>query len=376
MTGIRKFAYKVVEHSDVIDLTVGQPDFLTPEHIKNSGKLAIENNYTSYSHNSGFPELREAASEFMYKKYDLTYNPEDEIIVTNGASEGIDIALRTILDEGSEVILPAPIYPGYEPLIRLCGAVPVFVDTSSNHFKINAEMIRDNLTEKTRCIILSYPSNPNGTILTKDSLVEIADLIKDKPIFILSDEIYSELTFDSDHVSIASLPGMKEKTIIINGLAKSHSMTGWRIGFTFAPPFLSNEMLKVHAFNSVCASSISQKAAITALSIGINDAIAMKDEYRQRRDYAYNRLVLMGFDVIKPEGAFYLFPSIKKTGMTSYEYAIKLLETNGVAVVPGDSFSIFGEGYIRISYAYSMSVLEEGLNRMDEFIKIQSLNFT
>ncbi|MFE4144577.1 aminotransferase A [Peribacillus sp. YIM B13472] len=373
MTGIRTFSYKVQEYKDVVDLTVGQPDFFTPKHIKDSGKFAIDENYTSYSHNSGFLELRKAASSYINKKYQLSYNPLDEIIVTNGASEGIDIAFRTILDEGSEVILPGPIYPGYEPLIKLCGAIPVFVDTSSNNFKINANMIRCRITEKTRCIVLSYPSNPMGTILKKDELIEIANLLRDKQIFIISDEIYSELTFDSHHISIAALPGMKEKTIIINGLAKSHSMTGWRIGFTFAPSYLSNEMLKVHAYNSVCASSISQKAAITALTTGIDDPLEMMEEYGKRRDYAFNRLVSMGMEIVKPEGAFYLFPSIKKTGMKSYEFAIRLLETQGVAVVPGDSFSIFGEGYIRISYAYSMEVLEKGLNRIEEFVKSQTV---
>lgn len=372
LTGIRKFAYKVSEYKNVVDLTIGQPDFLTPEHIKAAGNSAINENYTSYSHSAGFLDLREAASQFFYKKYKLSYDPLDEIIVTNGASEGIDIAFRTILSEGSEVILPAPVYPGYEPLIKLCGAVPVYVDTSSNNFKINAGMIRSKMTEQTRCIVLSYPSNPMGTILNQEELVEIANLLRDKQIFILSDEIYSELNYNHDHVSIASLPGMKEKTIIINGLAKSHSMTGWRIGFALTPSYLFNEMLKVHAYNSVCASSVSQKAAIAALTAGINDPLAMKEEYRKRRDYAFNRLVSMGLDVIKPEGAFYLFPSIKKTGMKSYEFAIELLETQGVAVVPGDSFSIFGEGHIRISYAYSMDILEKGLNRLEEFVKCRT----
>lgn len=375
VTGIREFSYKVAEYPDAIDLTVGQPDFDTPQHIKDYAQQAIKKNNITYSHNAGLFELRKAASEFVYKKYQLSYDPKHEVIITNGASEGIDTAFRTILEEGSEVILPGPIYPAYEPLIRLCGATPVFVDTSTNHFKINAEMIRNKLTEKTRCIVLSYPSNPIGSILERQDLIEIANLLHDKKIFVLSDEIYSELTYDSKHISIASMPGMRERTIVINGLAKSHSMTGWRIGYTLAPAFLSNEMLKVHLYNCVCASTVSQYAAIEALTNGIDDALIMKEEYKKRRDYVFDRIVSMGLEAIKPKGAFYLFPSIKATGMKSFDFAMQLLEEARVAVVPGNSFSDLGEGYVRISYAYSMEILEEGLNRMEQFIRSRNTTF-
>ncbi|MFE8064750.1 aminotransferase A [Priestia aryabhattai] len=366
--GIRKFSNMVVNYPNAINLTLGQPDFPTPEHIKEAAILAIKNNKTTYTHNAGLLPLRKAASSFVYKKYNLLYNPEDEVIVTNGATEAIDIALRTILKKGDEVILPVPIYPGYEPLIELCGAIPVYVDTSLNKFKINAEMIKRQLTEKTRCIILCSPSNPTGSMLNKQEISEIAKVLKDKNIFVISDEIYSELAYEQVHYSIASVKEMRSKTIVINGLAKSHSMTGWRIGFTFAPSFLSKEMLKVHLYNSVCATTISQYAAIEALTHGINDPILMMREYRKRRDYVCKRLNSMGLDVVKPEGAFYVFPSIKNTKMSSFDFSLKLLRKKSVAVVPGDAFSKYGEGFIRISYAASMGLIEESLNRIEQFL--------
>jgi aminotransferase len=368
ISGIRRFFNRVMQYDDAISLTIGQPDFATPEHIKEAGKRAIEQNKTVYTPNAGLPELREAASRFLASRYGLSYNPENEIITTNGASEAIDITLRTILDAGSEVILPGPVYPGYEPIIKLCGAVPVYIDTTQNDFKISAKLLKEKLTAKTRCLILPYPSNPTGCIMDKQTIVEIAHLLEDRDIFVLSDEIYSELIYGAQHHSIAAINHMREKTIVINGLSKSHSMTGWRIGFTFAPVYLSEQMLKVHQYNSTCASSISQYAALEALTAGVNDAEAMKDEYNQRRDYAYERLVSMGLDVVKPDGAFYIFPSIKKFGMNSLDFAVRLLEEARVAAVPGDAFSSFGEGYIRISYAYSRDILETGLNRLEGFI--------
>ncbi|WCK56891.1 aminotransferase A [Aneurinibacillus sp. Ricciae_BoGa-3] len=368
ISGIRKFFNRVIHYPDAISLTIGQPDFPTPEHIKNSGKTAIETNRTTYTPNAGLPELRQAAADFLSTKYGLVYRAEDEIITTNGASEAIDITLRTILTEGCEVILPGPVYPGYEPIITLCGATPVHVDTTSTHFKLSASLIEQHLTAKTRCIILPYPSNPTGVTLSRSDLEEIAELLKDKPIFVVSDEIYSELVFEGRHESIASIPSMREKTIVINGLSKSHSMTGWRIGFTFAPAYLTGQMLKVHQYNATCASSISQYAAIEALTNGINDAAIMRDEYRKRRDYVMERLEKMGLPAVKPNGAFYLFPSIKNFNMPSFDFALSLLEKERVAIVPGDAFSAHGEGFIRISYAYSMEILEEGLNRLESFI--------
>lgn len=369
VSGIRKFTNLVAQYQDAISLTIGQPDFPTPEHIKQAAKLAIDQNRTTYTPNAGLLELRQAAAHFVQKKYGLFYRADSEVIVTNGASEAIDISLRTILQEGSEVLLPGPVYPGYEPIIRLCGAIPVHVDTRQNGFKLSADSLRQKITGKTRCVILPYPSNPTGCVLDRETLSEIADLLKDREIFVISDEIYSELIYGQEHVSIAAFPHMRDKTIVINGLSKSHSMTGWRIGFTFAPAYLTEQMVKVHQYNATCASSISQYAAIEALTNGIDDAAAMKQEYRKRRDYVYDRLLQMGFAVEKPDGAFYVFPSIRNFQMTSLQFATQLLETERVAVVPGDSFSEYGEGYVRISYAYAMDVLQEALDRIERFVE-------
>ncbi|GEN32594.1 aminotransferase A [Aneurinibacillus danicus] len=368
ISGIRKFFNLVQQYDDAISLTIGQPDFATPDHIKEAGKRAIDQNRTTYTPNAGLMELRQAVSVFVEQKYGLRYDAATEIIVTNGASEAIDIALRTILEEDSEVILPGPVYPGYEPIIRLCGAVPVYVDTRDTDFKMSAKLISEKITAKTRCVILPYPSNPTGCTLGQDELEEIAALLKDREIFVISDEIYSELIYGGMHRSIASLPSMRDKTIVINGLSKSHSMTGWRIGFTFAPAYITEQMVKVHQYNATCASSISQYAALEALTEGMEDAEAMKAEYDKRRTYVYERLTAMGFDVVKPDGAFYIFPSIAQFGLSSFAFASRLLEEQRVAVVPGDAFSSYGEGYIRISYAYAMDILEEGLNRLEAFL--------
>ncbi|WP_025025544.1 aminotransferase A [Caldalkalibacillus mannanilyticus] len=371
ISGIRQFFTMVANYPDAISLTIGQPDFMTPEHIKEAGKRAIEENKTIYTPNAGILALREAAAQFMQERYGLRYDPEHEIITTVGASQAIDITLRTILEEGSEVILPGPVYPGYEPIIKLCGAVPVYVDTRDTGFKMRADRIKEKISDRTRCIILPYPSNPTGCILDRQSVEEIAELVREKEIFIVSDEIYSELVYGESgekHLSIASFSDLREKTIVINGLSKSHAMTGWRVGFTFAPRYLTQHMLKVHQYNVSCASSVSQYASLEALQNGALDAEPMRDAYRSRRDYVYERLVQMGMDIVKPEGAFYLFPSIQKYGLSSWEFAKRLLEQERVAVVPGDAFSHYGEGYVRLSYAYSMDVLEEGCNRLEKFI--------
>jgi aminotransferase len=374
ISGIRKFYNMTLKYPDVISLTLGQPDFNTPEHVKEAGIKAINANKTKYTENPGLLELRKEISKYIKLKYGMDYDPYNEIIVTNGASEGIDSTLRTILDEGSEVILPGPVYPGYEPIIKMCGAVPKYIDTRKNNFKITAEDIGKNITSKTRCIILPYPSNPTGAVLTKDEVQKIADVLRDREIFVLSDEIYSELVYDRNHFSIASIPGMKEKTIVINGLSKSHSMTGWRIGFILGPSYLTKHIVKVHQYNATCASSISQYAALEAVKNGSDDPLAMKNEYKKRRDYIFNRLINMGFEVAKPDGAFYIFPSISKFNLSSFEFASKLLEKQRVAVVPGDAFSSYGEGYIRLSFACSMDTLNEALNRIERFINIDSIN--
>ncbi|WP_243385398.1 aminotransferase A [Bacillus kexueae] len=366
ISGIRTFFNLVAKYDDVISLTIGQPDFPTPDGVKEAAKRAIDDNFTSYTHNAGFFELRKAACEFLNRQYRLSYSPEDEVIVTTGASQAIDVALRTILEPGVDVLLPGPVYPGYEPLIRLAGANPVHVNTTQKGFKLTADLIEAHLSEKTRCIILPYPSNPTGVTLTVQELMDIATLVKGKNIFILSDEIYSELVYSQKHVSIASF--LREQTIVVNGLSKSHSMTGWRIGFLFAPKELTKHMLKVHQYNVSCASSVSQMAAYDAITNGIDEPIKMKEEYKKRLEYAYDELKQLGFQVVKPDGAFYLFPSVPNPNVSSFDFAVDLVEKTGVAVVPGSAFSADGEGFFRLSYAYSMEQLEEAFARMKRYV--------
>ncbi|MBM4764336.1 aminotransferase A [Bacillus sp. B15-48] len=367
ISGIRKFFNLVADVEGMISLTIGQPDFPTPEHVKRAAKKGIDKNKTTYTHNAGFLELRKAAANFYIEKYGIPYLPESEVIITSGASEAIDIVFRTILEPGVEVILPGPVYPGYEPLIKLCGAQPVYADITENDFRFTANIIKQYITDKTRCIVLPYPSNPTGVSLTGPELEEIAKLVKGKDIFILADEIYSELAYDHRHTSIATF--LREQTIVINGLSKSHSMTGWRIGMLFAPEYVTKHLLKVHQYNVTCASSVSQVAAIEALTTGIDDAEYMKVEYMKRRDYVYSRLIDMDLEVIKPDGAFYFFVKVPLPNKSSFGFALDLVEEEKVAVVPGSAFSILGEGYFRLSYAYSIETLTEGLNRLENYIK-------
>lgn len=369
LSGIRKFTNMLIDYPNAVNLTIGQPDFPTPEHVKEKAKLAIDQNYTSYTPNAGLLELRKAIAHFYEKKYGLTYNPQDEIVVTHGASGAITAVMRAILEEGSEVIVPAPVYPGYIPIVEVYGATPVLVDTTSTGFILTAELIEKNITEKTRCIILGSPANPVGTVIDDEQLKKIANLLKNKEIFVISDEIYSELIYEKIHKSIASYEGMREKTIIINGVSKSHSMTGWRIGYTLAPAYLTKEITKVNAYYLSCAASVSQYAAIEALSAGIDDSIEMRNEYKVRRDYVYQRLIDMNFDVVKPEGAFYIFPSIKQTNMKSFDFCLSLLKEQELATVPGSAFSDYGEGFIRLSFARPLHVLEEGMNRLEKFME-------
>ncbi len=371
ISGIRKISNMIEKTSDTINLTFGQPDFPTPDYIKNAAIEALNNNHTDYTETAGLFELREAACDYVEKLYGLKYDPNSEVIVTIGASEALDIAFRTILDEGSEVIMPAPVYVGYEPLVKLCNGKTVYVDTRDNNFKMTAAMIEEKITDKTRCVMLPYPSNPTGTILTKEEIMEIGELLRGKDIFIIADEIYSELVYDDQHFSIGAVDGLKNQTIIINGLSKSHAMTGWRIGFAFAPSYLIDQFYAIHSFNAICATSFSQYASIEALKHGSDreEITLMKESYKERRDYVYKRLKEMGLDINKPEGAFYAFPSIKKTGLTSEVFVERLLEEQDVAIIPGSAFSEYGEGYIRISYASSMDQLEEGLDRIEVFLK-------
>lgn len=365
ISGIRKFFNLVSEFEDVISLTIGVPDFPTPDHVKEAAIRAINENITTYTHNAGRLDVRKAACNFVRKKYNLNYN-ENEVIVTVGASEAIDISLRAILSHDDEVILPGPVYPGYEPLIQLSGGKTVYADVRENSFKLTAGIIEKYITEKTKCIILPYPSNPTGVSLTKQELEEIASLLKGKNIWILADEIYSELTFDRNHVSISQF--LRDHTIVINGLSKSHAMTGWRIGLLFGPEDAVQHILKVHQYNVSCASSISQMAALEALTAGVDDALPMRDEYKKRRDFCYKELKQIGLDVVIPDGAFYFFVPIPN-GEPSFQFATNLLQQHRVAVVPGDAFSSFGEGYFRMSYACSMEQLEKGLDGIRRYIR-------
>jgi aminotransferase len=367
ISGIRKFYNMVADIEGTISLTIGQPDFPTPLHIKEAAKKAIDEDYTVYTHNAGYIELREAASDYVKKKYNLSYRAQDEIIVTTGASEAIDIAFRTLLLPGAEVLLPGPVYPGYEPIIKMTGAIPVYADTTKNGFKMTADIIEPYLTEDTRCIVLPYPSNPTGVTLTSAELQEIAELVRGKDIIILADEIYSELVYEQEHVSIATF--LKEQTIVLNGLSKSHSMTGWRIGFLFAPANLCQHILKVHQYNVTCASSISQRAALAALTDGFNDPLPMKTEYVKRRDYVYERLQAMNLEVVKPDGAFYFFVKLPQGYHSSLDFCLELVKKAKVACVPGDAFSELGDDYFRISYAYSMETLKEALDRIEHFLQ-------
>lgn len=366
ISGIRQFYNMVSDIDDVLSFTIGLPDFPTPLHIKDKAIDAILNDCTTYTHNAGLLDLRQEVSKFMYNHYSLEYNPDDEILITVGASQAIDIAFRTILTPGDEVILPGPVYPGYEPLIHLAGGKAVHVDTRSTSFKLTPQLITESLTEKTKCIVLPYPSNPTGVSLTREELEEIADLVRGKDIFILADEIYSELTLDRNHISIGSI--LREQTITINGLSKSHSMTGWRIGFLMAPKAIIKHMIKIHQYNVSCASSVSQMAALEAMRNGVHDPAVMREEYKNRRDYVFNRLAAMNLQTVLPDGAFYFFIKIPDAFKNSLDFALKLVQAEKVAVIPGSAFSKYGEGYFRLSYAVSMEQLKEGLNRLEHFL--------
>lgn len=368
ISGIRKFYNMVADRQNVISLTIGQPDFNTPPHVKEAAIAAIMRRPLGYTHNAGLIELRRAASAYFKKKYNLEYDPEGEIIVTTGSTQALDIALRSILEPDVEVILPAPAYPGYEPIVRMCGAKPVLVDTTSTGFRITPDLISRALTRKTRCIVIPSPANPTGVALKHQELRALAELLRDLDVFVLTDEVYSELTYDMDHHSLAAFPGMRERTIVVNGLSKSHAMTGWRLGFLLAPAAIAQHMLKVHQYSVTCASVVSQYAALEALTKGSDDALLMQQDYYHRLNYVFERLCSLGLNVVKPDGAFYIFPSIRKFRMSSLEFCLRLVEEAGVAVIPGSAFSQYGEGYIRISYACSMDTLKEGLDRLESFI--------
>lgn len=368
-SGIRKFFDLVAEMKDVISLGVGEPDFETPWHIRDEGIYAFEKGKTFYTSNAGLKPLREEICKYLKRKQGLEYNPTDEILVTVGGSEAIDIGLRAVLNPEDEVIIPQPSYVSYEPCTVLAGGKPVIINLKGeNNFRLTADELRNAITDRTKVLILPYPNNPTGAIMELKDLEEIAKVVIEKDLLVLSDEIYSDLTYSGKHISIASIAGMKERTILINGFSKSYAMTGWRLGYACAPKELIKQMTKIHQYAIMCAPTISQYAAIEALKNGDDDVLMMKDSYNQRRKFLMNAFKEMGLDCFEPFGAFYVFPCIKEFGLSSEEFATKLLEEEHVAAVPGTAFGNSGEGYLRISYAYSIDNLKVAMERLNRFV--------
>lgn len=369
-SGIRKFFDIVSEMDDAISLGVGEPDFDTPWHIREEGIYSLEKGRTFYTSNAGLSELKIEISKYLDRRFDLKYDPSDEIMITVGGSEAIDGALRAMLDVGDEVILPQPSYVSYEPCIVLADGVPVIVELKEeNDFKLTREQLEKAVTDKTKILIMPFPNNPTGAIMTKEELQPIVDFVIEHDLFVISDEIYSELTYSGNHVSIGAFPGMKERTIVINGFSKSYAMTGWRLGYACGPKVILKQILKIHQFAIMCAPTTSQYAAIEALRHGDDDVEEMRDEYDRRRRFLLNAFDEMGIECFEPYGAFYMFPSIKKFGMSSDEFATRLLKEEKIAVVPGTAFGDCGEGFLRISYAYSIDDLKAALERIGRFIE-------
>ena len=369
-SGIRKFFDIVSEMKDAISLGVGEPDFDTPWHIRDEGIRSLEKGQTFYTSNAGLKELKIEISRFLDRRYGLTYDYADEIMVTVGGSEAIDIAMRAMLDPGDEVLIPQPSYVSYEPCCILANGKPVIVELKEeNEFRLTAEQLEAAITPKTKILVLPFPNNPTGAIMERRDLEAVAEIVKKYDLYIISDEIYSELTYLDNHVSIASLPGMRERTIVINGFSKSHAMTGWRLGYACGPAVIIKQMLKIHQYSIMCAPTTSQYAAVEAMRNGDEDVEQMRAEYNIRRRYLLRRFWELGLKCFEPFGAFYIFPSIKEFGMTSDEFANALLQSKKVAVVPGTAFGASGEGFIRISYAYSLEDLKVAIGRLEEFIQ-------
>lgn len=370
-SGIRKFFDMLDSMKDVISLTVGQPDFVTPWHIRDAGIESLTRGKTYYTSNKGTIELRKAISDYMKRRFSLEYSAEDEIIVTVGGSEAIDIAMRSVINPGDEVIVVEPSFVCYKPIAKLCGGVPVVVNTyEKDNFKLKAENLKKAITEKTKLIVLPFPSNPTGAIMTKAELEEIADVIKGTDILVLSDEIYAELSYgENRHVSFATIDGMRERTITVNGFSKAYAMTGWRLGFVCAPKEITYQMYKIHQYAIMCAPTASQLAAVEAMKNGDADVEYMVSCYNDRRRLIVKGLRDMGIPCFEPLGAFYVFPNVGKFGLSSEEFATRLINEAGVAIVPGTAFGECGEGYARISYAYSVEHITEALERMRGFVE-------
>lgn len=369
-SGIRKFFDIVSEMKDVISLGVGEPDFDTPWHIREEGIYALEKGKTFYTSNAGLKELRVEIDNYLKRTQNISYNPATEIIVTVGGSEAIDIGLRAMVNAGDEVIIPQPSYVSYEPCAILAGAKPVIIDLKAeNEFRLTAEELKNAITEKTKILILPFPNNPTGAIMERNDLEEIAKVCIENDIYVISDEIYGELSYKEKHISIASIASMKERTILINGFSKAYAMTGWRLGYACGPKEIIEQMVKIHQYAIMCAPTTSQYSAVEALKKGDDDVKLMRESYNQRRRFLMNAFKEMGLECFEPYGAFYVFPSIKEFGMTSEEFAMKFLEEEHVAVVPGTAFGDSGEGFLRISYAYSIENLKRAMERLKRFVE-------
>lgn len=370
-SGIRRFFDIANEMEDVISLSVGEPDFHTPWHIREAGIESLEKGRTRYTPNRGFAKLREEIAAFLQRQYGLSYEPTTDILVTVGGSEAIDGCLRCLINPGDEVLIPEPSFVCYVPITQMAGGVPVTIETKAeNGFRLTAEQLEEKITEKTKVLILPFPNNPTGAVMRRSDLEAIAEVVRKHDLFILSDEIYASLTYGSErHVSIASLPGMKERTVVVNGFSKSHSMTGWRLGYAAGPKEVIAPMTKLHQFAIMSAPTTSQYAAIEAMKNGDEDIEYMRSQYDVRRRLIVSSLNSMGLTCFEPEGAFYVFPSIQSTGLTSNDFCEKLIYSKHVAVIPGDAFGACGEGFVRISYSYSIKHITEALERMEEFLK-------
>ncbi|MCD8250182.1 MAG: aminotransferase class I/II-fold pyridoxal phosphate-dependent enzyme [Lachnospiraceae bacterium] len=368
-SGIRKFFDLVSEMEDAISLGVGEPDFDTPWHIRDEGIYSLERGRTFYTSNAGLKELKEEIANYLARRIHVSYDYRTEVLVTVGGSEGIDIAMRAMLDPGDEVLIPQPSYVSYEPCTVLAGGKPVIIELKAeNEFRLTPEELLEKITDRTKLLVLPFPNNPTGAIMEREDLEAIAKVIIEKDIFVLSDEIYSELSYKGEHVSITSIPGMQERTILINGFSKAYAMTGWRLGYACGPSEIISQMTKIHQFAIMCAPPTRQYAAVEALRTGDEDVAMLREAYDQRRRYLVHAFKEMGLECFEPYGAFYIFPCIKEFGMTSEEFAARFLQEEKVAVVPGTAFGDCGEGFLRISYAYSLDNLKVALGRLEDFI--------
>ena len=369
-SGIRKFFDIVAEMKDAVSLGVGEPDFVTPWHIREAGIYSLEKGHTYYTSNAGLVELREAICGYMERRFDLSYSPKNQVLVTVGGSEALDLCIRSLINPGDEVLIPEPSFVCYTPTTQLAYGVPVpIVTKADDEFRVTAQQIKEKITEKTKLLILPFPNNPTGAVMERQHLEEIADVLRGTDIMVLSDEIYGELTYGQKHVSIANIDGMYERTVVVGGFSKAFAMTGWRLGFALGHPEIIGAMTKVHQYAIMSSPTVSQYAGIEAMNCGDDDIEMMKDEYNMRRRFILEGFRSMGLSCFEPKGAFYVFPSIRETGLTSNEFCDLLLKEEKVAVVPGNAFGQSGEGFVRCSYAYSVEKIEEALSRIEKFVK-------